>query len=85
MYVTSKNGEWLTTFAETPPTFSHIQLPVFPPTSEEAAGFTSTDGEHITICMPIFSIWILPSVQDTGGFFAVSYTIFCGKRLRVCL
>ena len=36
----SKNGEWLTTFAETPPASSHmIQLSMFPPTSEEAAAF----------------------------------------------
>ena len=38
----SKNGECLTTFAETPPTSSHlIQLSAFLPTSEKAASFLS--------------------------------------------
>ena len=36
----SKNGEWLTNFAETPPTSSHmIQWSMFPPISEETAAF----------------------------------------------
>ena len=36
----SKNGEWLTNFAVTPPMSSDmIQLTMFPPISEEAAAF----------------------------------------------
>ena len=44
----SKNDEWLTTFAETPPTSCHmIQLSMF--LHKKQLLFTSIDGEHVTI------------------------------------
>ena len=71
----SKNGDWLSSFDETPPTSCHmITRSMFPPSPQEAEDYHLQRWyEDLSLSLHSLllslSIRVLPHLQNTGGFF----------------